>query len=234
MPIRVALSILWKSLFIQAAWNFKGMQNIGFTHAILPGLKHIIPGKIPDAIKHYIPFFNTQPYMAPTAIGVFLHLHGQGDEEMIEKIRPSLTGSLAAIGDTFFWTTLKPLLALFLLISAITDQLWGLFIALILFNSVHFWTMAWGFFLGYLQGPHGALSLGRMLSVDFSKNVSLLIPLLSGIIFCLVPRWIGIEHGLIAGIFIFVTSTVLIKLRVNIFWLVYGVFTLSMLWTMLL
>jgi len=26
---------------------------------------------------------------------------------------------------------------------------------------------------------------------------------------------------------------VLIKLRVNIFWLVYGVFTLSMIWTML-
>ena len=233
MPIRVALSILWKSLFIQAAWNFKGMQNIGFTHAILPGLKHTIPEKIPDAIKRYIPFFNTQPYMAPTAIGVFLHLYEQDNEELIEKIRPSLTGSLAAIGDTFFWTTLKPLLALLLLISAIADQLWGLFLALVLFNSVHLWTMTWGFFLGYRQGPQGALSLGHLLSVDFSRNASLLITFLSGVILCLVPGWIGIDHSFIAGFFIFVTSSVLIKLRVNIFWLVYGVFTLSMLWAML-
>jgi PTS system mannose-specific IID component len=171
--------------------------------------------------------------MAPTAIGVFLHLYEQGNDELVEKIRPSLTGSLAAIGDTFFWTTLKPLLALLLLISALTDQLWGLFIALVLFNSVHLWTMTWGFFLGYLKGPQGALSLGHMLSVDFSKNVSLLIPFLSGVILCLVPHWIDIDHGFIAGFFIFVTSIVLIKLRVNIFWLVYGVFTLSMLWTML-
>jgi hypothetical protein len=72
-----------------------------------------------------------------------------------------------------------------------------------------------------------------MLSVDFSRNVSLLIPFLAGVILCLVPGWIGIDHGYVAGFFIFVTSTVLIKLRVNIFWLVYGVFTLSMLWTML-
>jgi mannose/fructose/N-acetylgalactosamine-specific phosphotransferase system component IID len=171
--------------------------------------------------------------MAPTAIGVFLHLYEQDNEELIEKIRPSLTGSLAAIGDTFFWTTLKPLLALLLLISAIADQLWGLFLALVLFNSVHLWTMTWGFFLGYRQGPQGALSLGHLLSVDFSKNVSLLITFLSGVILCLVPGWIGIDHSFIAGFFIFVTSSVLIKLRVNIFWLVYGVFTLSMLWAML-
>jgi PTS system mannose-specific IID component len=233
MPIRVALSILWKSLFIQAAWNFKGMQNIGFTHAILPGLKHIIPEKLPAAIKRSIPFFNTQPYMAPTAIGVFLHLYEQDNEELIEKIRPSLTGSLAAIGDTFFWTTLKPLLALLLLISAIADQLWGLFLALVLFNSVHLWTMTWGFFLGYRQGPQGALSLGHLLSVDFSRNASLLITFLSGVILCLVSQRTGIDHGFLAGLFLFVASTVLIKLRVNIFWLVYGVFTLSMLWAML-
>jgi mannose/fructose/N-acetylgalactosamine-specific phosphotransferase system component IID len=233
IPIRVALAILWRSLFIQAAWNFKGMQNIGFTHAILPGLKYLIPERLPEAIKHYISFFNTQPYMAPTAIGVFLHLHKQGNEELVEKISPSLTGSLAAIGDTFFWATLKPILALALLISAITDQLWGLFIALVLYDSVHIWIMARGFYQGYRYGSQGALALGHILSIDFSMHISLLIPFLSGVVLCLAPKWIGDGHAHIAGLFIFVISIFLIKLRVNIFWLVYGVFTLSMLWTML-
>ena len=233
MPIRVALSILWRSFFVQAAWNFKGMQNIGFTHAILPGLKLLLPEKMPEAVKRYIPFFNTQPYMAPTAIGVFLNLHGQSKEVLIEKISPSLTGSLAAIGDTFFWATLKPLLALSLLISAITDQLWGIFISLFLYNSIHIWAMTWGFLQGYRQGPQGALTLGHMLSVDFSKRISLLIPFLSGMVLCIIPKWIGTSHGLFVGFCAFVISSVLLKLRVNIFWLVYGVFTLSMLWTML-
>lgn len=234
MPIKVVLSIIWRSLFIQAAWNFKGMQNIGFTHAIIPGLKHLSQENHPENTNHTVSFFNTQPYMASTAIGVFLHLQENGNEEMIEKIRPSLTGSLAAIGDTFFWTVMKPVLAILLLFSAVFDQMWGLFMALILYNTLHLWTVAWGFSMGYRKGPQGALTMGRLLSVDLSNNVSLLIPFLSGILLFYIPHKFGPDQSLITVILLFVVSTVLLKLRVNIFWLVYGVFTLTVLWTILL
>jgi mannose/fructose/N-acetylgalactosamine-specific phosphotransferase system component IID len=232
MPIRIAAAILWRSFFIQGAWNFKGMQNIGFTNAILPGLKYVAPGNLPKIIKRYLTFFNTQPYMAPTIMGVYLNLHEQGKEEMVEKINTSLSGSLAAIGDTFFWATLKPLMALLFLLTMIMNQLWGLFFALILYNSVHLWAMIWGFFQGYRHGPTGALAMGHLLSVDISKLIALMIPFLSGVILCLVSDWSGTGHGLLMGLLLFIACIPPLKLQINPAWIVYGVFTLTVIWTM--
>ena len=237
------LSILWRSFFIQAAWNFKGMQNIGFIHAILPGLKAVMPGRVDEGIKRYLPFFNTQPYMAPTIMGVFLHLHEEGNEEMITRLSKSLSGSLAALGDTFFWATLKPLLALLCLISVFADQLWGIFLAVFLFNAAHLWVMAWGFLQGYRHGADGALALGRRLSIDATRILSLAIPFLSGIVLGLAAVRFGtgdmfasvlpgVAGGILMGLVLFIACTVLTKLRVGVFWFVYGVFALTVLWTM--
>jgi mannose PTS system EIID component len=232
MPIRVAASILWRSFFIQGAWNFKGMQNIGFTHAILPGLKHSDPENLPNKVKNYLTFFNTQPYMAPTIMGVYLNLMEQGKEELAEKLKASLSGSLAAVGDTFFWATLKPLMALLFLLAFFLDQLWGLFLVLILYNSVHLWTMIWGFMQGYHHGPGGALSVGHLLSVDLSRIISLMIPFLSGAVLCLVSKWETPANGFLVGFLLFATCILWIKLKLNSLWIVYGVFMISMIWTM--
>lgn len=220
------------------------MQNIGFTHAILPGIKHVLPERVDEGVKRYLTFFNTQPYMAPTIIGVYLHLHEQGEEDMIAKIGPTLSNSLAALGDTFFWATMKPVLALLFMICIFMDQLWGLLLALVIFNTAHLWVMAWGFVQGYRHGADGALSLGKILSIDVARYLSLTIPLLSGFALGCAALWFrldkefsavlpGIDLAFAAAAIIFLTAVVLIKLRVNIFWLVYGVFTLSMIWTML-
>ena len=232
IPIRVVAAILWRSFFIQGAWNFKGMQNIGFTNAILPGFKYADPGNLPRIIKRYISFFNTQPYMAPTIIAVHLHFHELGKEEMVEKINTSLSGSLAAIGDTFFWATLKPLMGLIFLLSIMINQLWGLFIALTLYNCAHLWIMLWGFFQGYRYGSDGALAIGHLLSVDLSKLISLMIPFLCGMVLCVASYWSGIGHGLLTGLLLFVACILPLKLRINPTWIVYGVFTLTVIWTM--
>jgi mannose/fructose/N-acetylgalactosamine-specific phosphotransferase system component IID len=208
------------------------MQNIGFTNAILPGLKNTDPEKLSKVAEHYLTFFNTQPYMAPTILGVTLNLIEQGQEETAIKINPSLSGSLAALGDTFFWATLKPLMSLLFLIMVICDRLWGLFLVLVLYNSMHIWTMVWGFFQGYRNGPDGALSLGRTLSVDLSKNIALLIPFLSGMLLCLIINWKGIGQGYLAGFALFAAVIPATKLRLNPIWIVYGVFILSMIWAM--
>jgi len=247
IPRRTILSILIRSLFIQAAWNFKGMQNIGFTHAILPGLRQVMPGRVDEGVRRYLSFFNTQPYMAPTIMGVNLHLHEQGNEEMIARLGPSLSGTLAALGDTFFWATLKPLLALLGLTCIFTDQLWGLFLVLVLYNTAHVWVMSWGFLQGYRHGANGAMALGRVLSIEVTRYVSLAIPFLSGAVLCLAAVWFGMDgfsplaspcmpQGITGDIVIFLAFlafVALIKLRVNLFWLVYGVFASTMLWTML-
>lgn len=208
------------------------MQNIGFTNALLPGLKNTNPEKLTKIAERYLTFFNTQPYMAPTILGVNLNLIEQGQEETAIKLNSSLSGSLAALGDTFFWATLKPLMSLLFLIIIICDQLWGLFLVLVLYNSMHIWTMVWGFFQGYQNGPEGALSLGRLLSVDLSKNIALLIPFLSGMLLCLIINWKGIGQGYLPGFILFAACIPATKSRLNPIWIVYGVFILSMIWTM--
>jgi len=208
------------------------MQNIGFTNAILPGLKNTDPEQLKNVAEQYLTFFNTQPYMAPTILGVNLNLIEKGQGETAVKINSSLSGSLAALGDTFFWATLKPLMSLLFLILVICDRLWGLFLVLVLFNSMHIWTMTWGLIQGYRNGPDGALSLGRLLSVDLSKNIALMIPFLSGMLLCLIINWKGIGQGYLPGFALFAVCIPAAKLRLNPIWIVYGVFILSMIWTM--
>lgn len=220
-------------MFIQGTWNFKGMQNIGFVHAMLPGLKKIHPGSLDKAACRYLRFFNTHPYMAPTVMGVFLHLEEKGDDEMIDKLQPAITGPLAAVGDYFFWATLKPLIALLFILSIIVDQIWSIALVLVLYNALHLWTMSWGFMQGYTNGPHGALELGRVLSVDRAKRISYITPFLSGIIIALLARWEGIGQGLIPGLALLGICIIVGRLKLGVFWIFYGVFTLALIWTMI-
>ncbi|MGC9325408.1 MAG: PTS system mannose/fructose/sorbose family transporter subunit IID [Desulfomonilia bacterium] len=233
VPVCISLQTLWRSFFIQGAWNFKGMQNIGFLYALLPGLKLFHPTGVDEATRRYARFFNTQPYMAPTILGVFLNLESQRRPEIAESIQSSLSGSLAAIGDTFFWGTLKPLVALLFLLFFLVDQAWGILLGLIGYNIAHLWVMWWGFTRGCAEGPQGALRLGKLLSVDLSKRISLLIPLLAGIVLSGLAFSSEIGYGLFAGIVLFVAALIALKMRVPVLWLFYGVFTLSVIWAMI-
>jgi len=231
-PLRVTFQTLWRSFFIQGAWNFKGMQNIGFLFALLPGLRKIHGDDTDRAAQRYVRFFNTQPYMAPTIAGVFLNLESQGKAQTAESIQSSLSGSLAAIGDALFWSTLKPLVALLFLLSFFLDQVWGVLLGLILYNSIHFWVMWWGFVQGYTHGPLGALKIGKMLSVDLTKKIALVLPFLCGMVLSMLAFSSEIGYGLFAGIVLFGVSLAAFKMRVDILTLFYGVFLASMLWAL--
>ncbi len=220
-------------MFIQGAWNFKGMQNIGFVHAMLPGLKKIHPESSDKAACRYLRFFKTHPYMAPTIMGVFLHLEEKGDDERIDKLQPAIAGPLAAVGDYFFWATLKPLIALLFILAIIVDQIWSIALVLIGYNILHLWTMSWGFMQGYRNGPTGALELGRVLSVDRAKRISYIMPFLSGIILASLAGWEGIGQGLILSILLLGICVIAIRLRLGVFWIFYGVFTLALIWTII-
>jgi len=210
------------------------MQNIGFSYAILPGLKQLFPETYNTLIKKYTRFFNTQPYMAPTVIGVSLNLEEQGQGNMFEKIQTALSGSLAAIGDTFFWATLKPILALLCIISMLFDQIWCVVLVLLLFNSIHIWIMSWGFLKGYYLGAGGALSIGRLLNVDRSRSFSYITPFLCGIIFYITVNRIALPHGFPLGLGVLAASLIAIRLKLNTIIVFYGIFTLMLIWTMIL
>lgn len=246
MPLRVIVSVILRSLFVQAAWNFKGMQNIGFTFAMMPALKYHLKDRVSEGIERMIPFFNTQPYMAPTVMGVYLHLYERGQADAVDKIGRTLQGTLAALGDTFFWASLKPVMALLLLLCVLTSRPWYGLAVFAGYNAIHIWIMTWGFLKGYRKGMEGALEVGRAISIERSGTLSLAVPFLCGSVFYLAAdriaalapgvavdllpaRW----SALALAAFVFALGVVLSRMNTHVFWFVYGVFAISVLWTML-
>ncbi|MEA2101676.1 MAG: PTS system mannose/fructose/sorbose family transporter subunit IID [Thermodesulfobacteriota bacterium] len=229
--------ILWRSFFVQGAWNFKGMQNTGFTHAMMPGLKAMDPNASSPASRPYTGFFNTHPYMAPTIMGVFLHMEQEGQQERIEAIGISMSGSLAALGDTFFWGALKPNMALICLIGAISGRIWIMTAAIVLFNLVHLWVMIRGFSLGYKKGMHGALDMGKRLSAKRTKALKWFIPFLIGAAICMLPGFLqitghrGKDLGL--ALVIFVASLAASRFKMNPLQQFYGMFIIMSIWFMI-
>lgn len=104
-----------KAFFIQALWNFERLQNIGFLFVIKPYLDSIYPDKNERrrALLRHISFFNTHPYMANVIVGITSNMEkkisaGEMPPESVNQIKSSMAGPLAAIGDSFFWGTLRP------------------------------------------------------------------------------------------------------------------------------
>lgn len=36
------LKVFWRHQYLQAAWNFERMQNVGFAYSLIPAIKKII------------------------------------------------------------------------------------------------------------------------------------------------------------------------------------------------
>ena len=210
------------------------MQNEGFTFAIMPGLK-AVHKQIPDETsKDYLKFFNTQPYMAPTIMGIDLNLEEQGKHALACSMQKPLGGSMAALGDTLFWSILKPILALLCLISILSDYLTGVIITIVLYNLVQLWVRIWGFHKGYTKGPEGVLDMGRLLSVSKTGFAAYIIPFLAGIALCLGGRLTTYTFPLPIFLMIFAVSLIALRAKMDIFKIFYGIFILILIWTMLI
>ena len=114
VPPGVLARCFWRSLFLQAAWNRRGMQNLGFAYAIDPALRAIYPdlGLRREALGRHLGFFNCHPYTAAAILGGAIH-HEEKVAAEVElagtplAYKATLQGPLAAIGDGVFWTALR-------------------------------------------------------------------------------------------------------------------------------
>jgi PTS system mannose-specific IID component len=125
-----------RTFFIQALWNYERMQNIGFLFIVKPFLYKIYlsEDKRKEALLRYTIFFNTHPYMANMIIAIIANMEnkiakGNSNEKVSEVnvVKSAMEGPLAAIGDSFFWGTLRPLAALtsiFMLILLKASDSW--------------------------------------------------------------------------------------------------------------
>ena len=168
--------MVWRSLFLQASFNYERMQAAGWLYGILPGLEKIHTNKedLSKSMKHNLDFFNTHPFLVTFVMGIILSLEQQkADTQTIRAVRVAAMGPLGGIGDAIFWFTLVPITAGITANMAIGGSLLGPILFLLIFNIVQFglryWLMYWSYNLG-----SKAIDILNKNAKEFTRSASLL------------------------------------------------------------
>lgn len=145
----------WRSMFLQASFNYERMQAGGWLYSILPGLKKIHKNKqdLSTSMKHNLEFFNCHPFLITFVMGIVLSLEQKkADVQTIRSLRVAAMGPLGGIGDAIFWFTLLPIAAGVGANLALEGSIAGPIIFVLMFNIVHlglrFWLMHWSYKTG--------------------------------------------------------------------------------------
>lgn len=154
------LRVFLGSFFIQSSWSFEKMQGLGFAAAISPALREIYGDDEKagnDAVKRHLVYYNAHPYMASPVIGAVMGLEEKARDGACAAADPAefkkkVMGPYGAIGDSFFWSGVRPLASCAGAGAAIFWGVWGPVVFLIIYNAFHLW-MRWnGLKKGYALG----------------------------------------------------------------------------------
>ncbi len=182
MKRSVLINIFLRSLTIQASFNFKRMQNLGFAFAILPLLRRQDPQRIVDSLTGHLQMFNTHPYLAAAVIGSVVRLEEDGDKREADHLKKAVMGPYAAIGDSFFWGALRLFSAVGAVILAHQSFLLAPLVFLLLYSPAHVWVRARGFFEGYRQGSHSIHFIDGLGLPGLTGRIRLLSLILTGVL----------------------------------------------------
>lgn len=153
--------MLWKmffrTLFIQASYNEKKMQNLGFAFTLIP-LARLWAGderRIRDFLIRHLERFNTHPYLAAIIAGSVAKMelaapHSSGEE--VASLKKTLAPPFAAIGDSFFWGALKTFAATSAVLIYFCGSAWASLLFLGSYSLFHLYLRGEGFRQGYLLG----------------------------------------------------------------------------------
>jgi len=153
-------NIFFRSLLLEANFNFETWQNSGFAFSIMPALKKFYPvkQKMSAALKRHLQFFNTSPYGSTLILGIAAAMEEQNrcsedfDVETINSVKLGLMGPLAGVFDSLFWGTFKVIAAGVGASLAIQGNILGPVFFLLIFNIPHFLLRYNLTFIGYNTG----------------------------------------------------------------------------------
>ena len=154
---------LLQGLAVQAGFNYRGFQNLGFAAMMLPALRDLYPEpeRLRAALHRHLDYFNTHPHVAGVAAGALMRDEqrrargeaGALDDEAQVRLRRALGSLLGSIGDRLIWAGLMPLAVLAGLLAWFYEPLWGAPVVLVLFNLPQLALRADGLRLGWEEGP---------------------------------------------------------------------------------
>jgi mannose/fructose/N-acetylgalactosamine-specific phosphotransferase system component IID len=135
------------------------MQSLGFAYAVEPVLRKLYPDQVEyeTRLRLHMEYFNTQPYLASFILGAVVRLEqdratGSHAEPDVQGLKESLMAPLGALGDSFFWGSLKPVTAIVAAALLLTGSWWAPILYMVLYNTWHLGIRAGSFFRGYRTG----------------------------------------------------------------------------------
>lgn len=170
---RARLLALSRCLFLQATWNFERLQNLGFAFCVEPALRELYrdPAQRAQALRRHLELFNTHPYMAGYVVGAALQAEeevakGNGNGNQVSALKLGLAPALAAVGDSFFWASLRPAAAVvavaWLWLAPHPLHLLAPLVFLGLYNLSSAWLRLHSLQAGYERGPRVALHIAGL------------------------------------------------------------------------
>ena len=113
VPHITFLRVFLRTYLVGAAFNMRGLQNVGFMHAMDPGLAavHKDPQDLRTARNRYVRHYNCHPYWTPLVAGMLLHTEseiakGRMSPEAFATIKDTTVNTLSALGDSVFGGTI--------------------------------------------------------------------------------------------------------------------------------
>ncbi len=195
-----------RSLFLQAAWNFERYLNYGVAYVLCPVIRRLYPkGERGEVLSRHLDYFNTHPYMASFILGAVIKMEEERvqashelqkqKEEEINALKVGMMGPLAAMGDNFFWATIRPYCGLLAVTLVMTQALgpqvecWVVpLLFLVSFNIVHLGMRFLGFRLGYKKSDQVVLSLRRFGFQEAIRGIRIASVLLVAVLIVFVNR----------------------------------------------
>jgi mannose/fructose/N-acetylgalactosamine-specific phosphotransferase system component IID len=168
MAAKLGWRIFLRSLLVQSSWNFAGLQNLGFFFMTWPALtrRRLPAQELARSGARHLGNFNTHPYFAGlVAATVIRNEESGGSDEAVEGLKRSLMCALGAVGDEFFWATLRPFTAVVALPAALAGAVWAPLLLLVFYNVPHFSVRVWGIRAG-LQGGGGVVEMLQRLPLS--------------------------------------------------------------------
>ncbi len=175
--------LFFRSLALEANFNFETWQNTGFAFTIIPVLKRLYTTKqsMAAALKRHLQFFNTSPYGSTLIFGITAAMEEQNsqdkdfDEESINSVKLGLMGPLAGVFDSLFWGTFKVIAAGVGTSLAIKGNLLGPLLFILIFNVPHLLLRYNLTFIGYRAGTKFLQNLAKNNVMDrLTKGASIL------------------------------------------------------------
>ena len=154
-------SMYWRSTTLLGSFNFERMQSMGFCVTMIPAIKRLYSKKEDQAaaLKRHLEFFNTQPWIGSTIMGVTAAMEQEKangvdiDDATISGIKVGLMGPLAGVGDPIFWGTIRIVLAALGASLAMNNgNLAGPIMFFLGINIARFLTRWYGLKYGYEKG----------------------------------------------------------------------------------